>query len=893
MAQDFNTQGGYFAPAGYFRINTGGSHDENPNGGVQIGTDAQGVPNMLEENESVYNDYVFSDNIIANADILKKYFIPYKYGGKLYSEIADALINEAEERPLDHTSNNGVSAMLTRLADAQEEQKQMKEQAELEEELANMSPEELAQLEQFLAQEESMQQPAPQEAMVPDGMQQPEAQPLMMANGGLLHTYEDGTPGEIVQTVPLDYVPETGNVKGGARTYAEQPFGPAPDTGHITQYVDTRTPVRKAIDNIVDSTPSLRHAKEGFDRFDDTLLGGVSQLLVPSADGVAAAGLLGGFAKIVGGGRGLAKVAKGKAKLGKVSEQVGEAIGKYGDDLVASTSEAAKAASNTASKSEAALQTIRGSRNASKAERAAAENQIREIAKDLENPSYNDGDRAALEELLDEMIAKFDNADSALKNSLFESIGKRFSAIKDKAEKGISSFNEKVAKAAFNKSEKADKAQKTATKLNPKVKTALKWGAGLAAGSALVGGVAKGVDIAQSSNSEEFAIDPFAYGGPIHRFDEESKMDRSGGVTGALQIQPAGSPLWIDLAHQEYHGPYALGQSPQELAAAGNTGAITNPPVRKGSNSGVPTKTRGPVDKIAADTNIAPFIKSGVPLVNTDKYKKTPIGYYRDGDYATKPGLANPNYVKTAPTTGTTTGENEIPVYSTLLEYAHPLYSLLSAGVNMFQRPDKYKFQRATPRIPYMSVPSIIDPEYRAIDVNRTMNDISAAGAGNIRAALNSGAGPGVGTLVTSLDNQMTGNMGNARESIAQFNNNAYNNVIGQRNQNAFHRAQLMFELARARANAEAAADTQNIAMDMREQMMNNQAEQQWANSVGSSLDAFTGDLSKIGLRNQNLNAANASSLFGYWRAPDGTIWRNGSPINQSSCGGTLLKAIK
>ena len=30
----FDTHGGYFAPKDYTRINEGGSHEENPNGGV-------------------------------------------------------------------------------------------------------------------------------------------------------------------------------------------------------------------------------------------------------------------------------------------------------------------------------------------------------------------------------------------------------------------------------------------------------------------------------------------------------------------------------------------------------------------------------------------------------------------------------------------------------------------------------------------------------------------------------------------------------------------------------------------------------------------------------------------------------------------------------------------
>lgn len=205
----FNTHGGYFAPTGYFRVDTGGSHEENPNGGVQIGVDPEGTPNMLEEGEPVYNDYVYSDNITADKEILKKHNIPASYAGKLYSVIADSLVDEAEERPLDNISNNGLNAMLVRLADAQEEQKQVQEQQELENELASMSPEELEELEQMLAQKEALEaqqaQLSPEEQMAMEQQMQaasqeqvPMMQMPMMANGGFIRKFGNGTPGDVV-----------------------------------------------------------------------------------------------------------------------------------------------------------------------------------------------------------------------------------------------------------------------------------------------------------------------------------------------------------------------------------------------------------------------------------------------------------------------------------------------------------------------------------------------------------------------------------------------------------------------------------------------------------------------------------------------------------------------
>lgn len=211
MVDNFNKYGGYFAPPGYLKVETGGSHDENPNGGVQIGVDSNGVPNMLEEGEPVYDDYVYSDNITADKAVLEQFHIPEKYAGKLYSEIADTFVDEAEDRPLDPISNNGLRAMLGRLADAQEQQKQNQEQKELEDELANMSPEELAELEAMLGQqEEAGEQVIPEQGI-------PTQQPVMpvMANGGLIRRFDEGTPGKVTNSGGAGH--SGGGTGGGTR----------------------------------------------------------------------------------------------------------------------------------------------------------------------------------------------------------------------------------------------------------------------------------------------------------------------------------------------------------------------------------------------------------------------------------------------------------------------------------------------------------------------------------------------------------------------------------------------------------------------------------------------------------------------------------------------------
>lgn len=289
----FNTHGGYFAPKNYFKVNEGGSHEENPNGGVQIGVDEQGVPNMLEEGEPVYNDYVYSDNITADEEILKRYNIPVKYAGKLYSQIADAFVDEAEERPLDPISNNGLNAMLVRLADAQEEQKAIKAKEEMEAELASLSPEELAELEQELAaqqqaeEEQAMQaqaleqQQAQQMQMSPEEEQMmaeqqmaqenaPMMQQPMMACGGKLRRYDDG--GDIPPTFARD----------NTRTPLNLDYGYVPDLSNVYTASDRAGRDVISMFPIVGSPAAIENAMEDWDnkKYGSAILEGISAIPV-------------------------------------------------------------------------------------------------------------------------------------------------------------------------------------------------------------------------------------------------------------------------------------------------------------------------------------------------------------------------------------------------------------------------------------------------------------------------------------------------------------------------------------------------------------------------------------------------------------------------------------
>lgn len=107
--------GGIFSNGITF-IDNGGTHEQNPFEGVQIGVDAQGIPNMVEEGEVVWQDYVFSNRLKPTKEFKDK----YKLKGETFADIAKEMQKESEERPNDPISRSGLEDSMTKLMIEQE-----------------------------------------------------------------------------------------------------------------------------------------------------------------------------------------------------------------------------------------------------------------------------------------------------------------------------------------------------------------------------------------------------------------------------------------------------------------------------------------------------------------------------------------------------------------------------------------------------------------------------------------------------------------------------------------------------------------------------------------------------------------------------------------------------
>lgn len=99
-------------------IGEGGTHEENPNGGVPMGVDNNGIPNLVEEGEVTYDNYVFSNRLTVPKAMCKKLNIKE---GITFAEAAEKISAEAKERSdNDPIANAGKETQLKDLIAAQE-----------------------------------------------------------------------------------------------------------------------------------------------------------------------------------------------------------------------------------------------------------------------------------------------------------------------------------------------------------------------------------------------------------------------------------------------------------------------------------------------------------------------------------------------------------------------------------------------------------------------------------------------------------------------------------------------------------------------------------------------------------------------------------------------------
>lgn len=190
---------------GLNHVDEGGTHEENPYDGVPMGADREGTPNFVEEGESIYNNYVFSDRLkvpkIPKSHLKDPKRMTYEekvlkpYQGMTFSDAAKKAEKDVYgeggnlngKQKIQYTNEKDkkdtLDSILAVLAETQEQLKQEEEIKQLQEAIANMSPEEIQALQQQMMakqqQEAQQQQMAEQQAMQQQQQITPEEQAMM------------------------------------------------------------------------------------------------------------------------------------------------------------------------------------------------------------------------------------------------------------------------------------------------------------------------------------------------------------------------------------------------------------------------------------------------------------------------------------------------------------------------------------------------------------------------------------------------------------------------------------------------------------------------------------------------------------------------------------------
>lgn len=109
--------------SGLMLINEGGSHESNPNSGIQLGTDENGTPNLVEQGEVVYKNYVFSNRLYLTEQELRDNYLPTSLKDTTFAYAAEKIGKNLIETPTDTLERNKVDNFLRRLANIQEAQR--------------------------------------------------------------------------------------------------------------------------------------------------------------------------------------------------------------------------------------------------------------------------------------------------------------------------------------------------------------------------------------------------------------------------------------------------------------------------------------------------------------------------------------------------------------------------------------------------------------------------------------------------------------------------------------------------------------------------------------------------------------------------------------------------
>ena len=105
-------------------FNEGGTHNENPYGGIPQNTNPDGSLNTVEQGETKHLDYVYSDNLTVTPELAEELRLPKDVENKTFAEASKILNEVLEENPTDNIVKRTVNKQLDSLKIGNEKAKE-------------------------------------------------------------------------------------------------------------------------------------------------------------------------------------------------------------------------------------------------------------------------------------------------------------------------------------------------------------------------------------------------------------------------------------------------------------------------------------------------------------------------------------------------------------------------------------------------------------------------------------------------------------------------------------------------------------------------------------------------------------------------------------------------
>jgi len=112
---------------GLTEFDAGSSHELNPYNGVRQGIGEDGEPNLVEQGETKWQDYIFSDRLLLDKNMVEEHNLPKSMEGKTFADASKKLSKLIKERPNDPISKNTHRDYMKQLISANDKTREIEQ----------------------------------------------------------------------------------------------------------------------------------------------------------------------------------------------------------------------------------------------------------------------------------------------------------------------------------------------------------------------------------------------------------------------------------------------------------------------------------------------------------------------------------------------------------------------------------------------------------------------------------------------------------------------------------------------------------------------------------------------------------------------------------------------